>query len=145
RNVETGSGESMRQGQVGLRLQHETTAARADISIHALRRTLENPLPFAVIDLGRSAAGVRALYEHRLDNVALTAGLDAEAQSDDRRKFANEGGSPVGDPRRDQEDRVASVGPFVQARMSTGLLGFTLGARYDAVHFETIDRREGID
>lgn len=145
RNVETGSGESMRQAQVGLRLQHQTTAARADISIHALRRTLENPLPFAVIDIGRTAAGVRALYEHRLDSVTLTGGMDAEAQSDDRREFANEGGSAAGDPRRDQEDRVASLGPFAQARLNAGRFGVTLGARYDAVHFETVDRRAGID
>ncbi|MBR9988839.1 MAG: TonB-dependent receptor, partial [Gemmatimonadetes bacterium] len=47
--------------------------------------------------------------------------------------------------RRDQEDRVASIGPFAQARIETGRVGVMLGARYDAVRFETIDRRDGID
>ncbi|HEX2168060.1 MAG TPA: TonB-dependent receptor [Longimicrobiales bacterium] len=145
RNVATGSGESMRQAQIGVRLHHERSHSRTDISVHALRRSLENPLPFAVIDLGRTAGGVRALYEHGLGRVTVTAGVDAEAQSDDRLEFANEGGSPTGAPRRDQEDRVASIGPFAQARVSAGPAGVSLGARYDAVRFETIDRRADVD
>lgn len=145
RNVATGSGESMRQAQIGMRLQHERSGSRTDVSAHALRRTLENPLPFAVIDLARTAGGVRALYEHAFGAATLTGGVDVEAQSDDRREFANEAGTAVGPARRDQEDRVASIGPFAQARLDAGRLGATLGARYDAVHFETIDRREGID
>ncbi|MBR9990284.1 MAG: TonB-dependent receptor plug domain-containing protein, partial [Gemmatimonadetes bacterium] len=139
RNVDTGSGERTRQAQVGIRLQHERPDARADMSVHALTRSLENPLPFGVIDLGRTAGGLRALYERRLAITAVTAGLDIEAQRDDRREFANEGGQPSGAARRDQEDRVASIGPFAQARIETGRVGVMLGARYDAVRFETID------
>jgi iron complex outermembrane receptor protein len=141
RNVETGSGESMRQGQVGLRLQHAGTVSRTDVAAYVLRRTLENPLPFAFIDLGRTAGGIRALHERELGVAALTAGVDVEAQRDDRLEFANDAGDPTGEPRRDQEDRVASIGPFAQARVDLGRAGLTLGARYDAVHFETIDRR----
>lgn len=141
RNVVTGAGESMQQAQAGLRLQHSGADDRADISAYVLRRSLENPLPFAVIDLGRTAGGVRALYERTLGRAALTGGVDVEAQRDDRREFANEGGSPVGEPNRDQEDRVASVGPFAQARLDVGAFSLMLGARYDAVRFETEDRR----
>ena len=144
RNVETGSGESARQAQVGVRMQHQRANSHADVSVHALRRSLENPLPFAFIDLGRTAGGVRALYEHGLGSTTLTGGIDIEAQRDDRLEFANEGGSAVGAPRRDQQDRVASAGPFAQARMLFGRLGVTLGARYDAVHFESIDRRDDV-
>src|SRR5690606_29607366 len=108
---------------------------------YALRRSLENPLPFAVIDLGRTAGGVRALYERTVGWGTLTGGVDVEAQSDDRREFANEGGSAVGEPNRDQQDRVASAGPFAQARLDLGAFSLMLGARYDAVHFETDDRR----
>jgi len=142
RNVETGSGESMRQGQIGVRLQHAGRVSRTDVSAYVLRRTLENPLPFAVIDLGRTAGGIRALHERGFGAVAVIAGADVEAQRDDRLEFANVGGAPSGEPRRDQEDRVASIGPFAQARINLGPAGLTLGARYDAVHFETIDRRE---
>lgn len=142
RNVATGAGESMQQAQAGLRLQHTGARGRADVSAYALRRSLENPLPFAVIDLGRTAGGLRALYERAVGSVALTGGVDVEAQQDDRREFANEGGEPVGEPNRDQQDRVASVGPFVQAHIDAGRFSFMLGARYDAVHFETEDLRD---
>jgi iron complex outermembrane receptor protein len=131
----------MRQGQIGLRLQHAGESSRTDIAGYALRRTLENPLPFAVIDLGRTAGGLRALHERSFGTIALTAGVDVEAQRDDRLEFANDAGNPVGEPRRDQEDRVASIGPFVQARAALGRAGVTLGGRYDAVRFETTDRR----
>lgn len=141
RNVATGSGESMRQGQVGLRIQHSGTHGRSDVSLYALRRTLENPLPFAVIDLERTAGGVRAVHERHFSSAALTLGIDVEAQRDDRLEFENEGGRPAGAPRRDQQDRVASAGPFAQAHVDLGRVGLTAGARYDAVHFETIDRR----
>ena len=145
RNVETGAGESTRQAQAGLRLQHARDDTRADASVYVLARTLENPLPFAVIDLERTAGGVRGLYERRLRAVTVTGGVDAEAQRDYRMEFANEGGSPAGEPRRDQEDRVASIGPFAQIRHDIGRAGIMLGLRYDAVRFETIDRRTDVD
>ncbi|HEX6309205.1 MAG TPA: TonB-dependent receptor [Longimicrobiales bacterium] len=142
RNIDTGAGESARQAQLGVRLQHVADAAHTDVSAYALRRTLENPLPFAFIDLARWAGGVRAQHERQIDRFRVTAGLDAEAQSDDRLEFDNAGGEPSGTARRDQSDRVASIGPFLQARFDAGRFGLTLGARYDAVHFETTDRRD---
>jgi iron complex outermembrane receptor protein len=146
RNLETGAGESVQQAQAGVRLQHVRRSSRADVSVHALLRSLENPLPFGFIDLGRTAGGVRGLYEHGFGSATVTGGVDVEVQRDDRLEFANEGGRPTGAPRRDQEDRVGSVGPFAQVRVAAGRLGVTLGARYDAVHFETIDRRDsGVD
>src|SRR5690606_21906811 len=142
RNTQTRAGESVRQAQLGARLQRVTNASRTDVSAYALRRTLENPLPFAFIDLTRWAGGVRAQHERTLGAFTVVGGVDIEAQSDDRFEYENVGGSASGPPRRDQEDRVASVGPFVQTRAGTGALGFVVGARYDAVHFETTDRRD---
>ncbi|HEX6133912.1 MAG TPA: TonB-dependent receptor [Longimicrobiales bacterium] len=144
RNVDTGSGESAKQAQLGVNLQHAGRSARTDVSAYALRRTLENPLPFAFIDLARWAGGIRAQHERRLGAFGLTGGLDVEAQSDDRFEFDNAAGQPSGTARRDQNDRVASIGPFVQARLDAGRLGLTLGARYDAVRFETVDRRDTV-
>lgn len=144
RNVDTGSGEAVRQAQAGLRLLHTGERGRADVSIHGIHRTLENPLPFGFIDLERAAGGARALYERRFDgplDPVVTAGLDLEVQRDDRLEFANEGGEPVGEPRRDQADRVAGIGPFVQAALGGGAFRATVGARYDAIRFATRDRR----
>ncbi|HSJ08847.1 MAG TPA: TonB-dependent receptor [Longimicrobiales bacterium] len=136
RNVATHSGEATRQVQAGLRWTR-TGATRADATVYALVRSLENPLPFAFIELDRRAGGLRALVERG----AVTAGVDAEAQRDARREFENAGGAPAGAARRDQHDRVASIGPFAQVRTARGALGVSAGARYDAVHFAVDDLR----
>jgi iron complex outermembrane recepter protein len=144
RNVATGAGESTRQVQAGLRLVHSRVQRNADVSIYGVHRTLLNPLPFGVIDLERRAGGFRAQYEQALGTmrpVVLTAGLDAEVQSDERFEFANDAGRPIGEPRRDQRDRVASAGPFGQVGFTAGAAAITAGARYDRVRFETTDRR----
>jgi iron complex outermembrane receptor protein len=60
RNVATGAGESTRQVQAGTRLVHDGASVRSDVSVYALRRTLDNPLPFGYIELGRRAGGARA-------------------------------------------------------------------------------------
>jgi iron complex outermembrane recepter protein len=149
-NVRTGASETTRQAQLGARLQHRFTNGRADVSVHGVRRTLENPLPFGVIDLRRRAGGVRTLFEYGFaagtgrDAIrpTVTAGLDMEAQRDDRREYANQGGQPTGAARRDQQDRVTTVAPFAQLRLDRGPATLLTGARFDRVHFETVDRRD---
>jgi len=137
RNTATRSGEAVRQAQGGVRYVR-TGRTRADVTLYGLRRSLDNPLPFAFIELDRSAGGLRALVERG----AVTAGVDAEVQRDARRELENVNGRPAGEPRRDQHDRVAGIGPFAQLRMSRGALGFTAGARFDVVRFEVEDHRD---
>jgi iron complex outermembrane recepter protein len=143
-NVQTLSGEVTRQVQAGVSLTRHTGSGRGDVAVYGIRRSLDNALPFGFIVLDRAAAGVRALYEYGLPGriaPTFTAGVDVEMQRDDRREFANDAGTPVGVPRRDQEDRVTGVGPFVQVRADAGAFGITAGARYDAVRFDVRDRR----
>jgi iron complex outermembrane recepter protein len=143
-NARLQAGEATRQAQAGARLQRSTEAARTDVSVYLIRRSLLNPLPFGVIDLDRSAGGLRALHEHRLPlplAPVVTTGTDIELQRDDRKEFANVGGHPTGDPRRDQQDRVTGIGPFLQVRAGAGPAVLTGGVRYDAVRFEVRDRR----
>lgn len=139
RNVATRSGEAVRQVQGGVRWQRGGSV-RSDVAVHALRRTLENPLPFAYIELDRAAGGVRALVEASLrGGWALAGGIDAEVQQDERMEWANQGGRPTGAPRRDQQDRVAAVAPFAQLRIEHGALAAMAGARYDRVNFRVRD------
>jgi iron complex outermembrane recepter protein len=143
-NARLGAGEKTRQAQLGARLVRARGAARTDVSVYGVRRSLLNPLPFGVIDLGRDAGGLRAQHEQPLRlrwTPIVTMGADVELQRDDRREFANVAGQPSGPPRRDQEDRVSTIGPFVQLRGDAGALSLTAGARYDAVRFEVRDRR----
>jgi iron complex outermembrane receptor protein len=67
-------------------------------------------------------------------------GLDAEAQWDDRSRHANPYGE-LGEAELDQEERVTSVGVFVQDefRPLEGL-ELTAGFRYDWVEFELDDQ-----
>jgi iron complex outermembrane receptor protein len=140
RNVATRAGESATQTQLGVRALHRGHM-NADVSVYGLTRSLENPLPFAYIELDRRAGGLRAVLEHEFGTTVLSGGADAEVQRDERREFTNTDGAPTGTARRDQIDRVAGIAPFLQARARRGSIGVTLGARYDMFRFETEDLR----
>lgn len=136
RNVTTMAGEKSRQLQAGIRHQRRVGNNDVDIAAYGLTRTLDNPLPFAYITLDRRAGGLRAT----MGNERVSFGLDVETQRDDRGEFVNNGGAP-GVPRRDQTDRVFTVGPFVRAFLPIARrLRLTVGARYDRAQFEVEDR-----
>lgn len=135
------AGEATSQMQAGLRMVHRTASMTSDVAIYGARRSVDNPLPFAYIELGRRAGGLRASIERTIQKATVTAGVDAEVQRDDRMEFQNSAGVKTGAPRRDQLDGVTSVGPFLQIRTQHGALGLTTGARYDALKFESDDRR----
>lgn len=136
RNVATFAGEKSRQLQAGIRHQRTVGNNDADIAVYGLTRTLDNPLPFAYITLNREAAGIRAT----LGNERLSFGVDVETQRDERGEFVNNGGAP-GAQRRDQTDRVFTVGPFVRAFVPLARrVDLTAGVRYDRARFEVEDR-----
>jgi len=145
RNAETRSGEAARQIQGGVTWRRTGDAGAFSIATYALRRELENPLPFAFIALERWAGGVRAAFDRSLTagahEIALTGGIDTELQSDQRAEFNNSNGHPGSTRTRDQRDRVGSIGPFVQARIAlTSEVELTAGLRFDAVRFTTTDQ-----
>jgi iron complex outermembrane receptor protein len=71
----------------------------------------------------------------------LAVGADVETQSDERREFDNAMGAPGSMRRRDQTDRVTSLGPFAQASLAVSdRIDFTGGLRYDRVSFSTTDQ-----
>jgi iron complex outermembrane recepter protein len=146
RNVETGSGQTTRHYQGGLSLVGAVAGGRTEASVFGVRRIVENPLPFAVIDLKRSSGGVRLL--HLRDALlagrafSATVGFDAETQDDDRREYNNVGGAPGEQLRRDQRDHVASIAPFAELRWSVAAgTELTAGSRYDVVRFRTTDHQ----
>ena len=144
-NVRTRSGEATRQVQAGATLSRQTEDVRWDASLYGLVRDVENPLPFAWIDLERRAGGARFSMRRGLEMAGRetfwTIGGDVEAQRDLRREFANDGGAPGDDPRKDQVDGVRSVGPFVQAELPLSRqVELLAGLRFDAVRFRTDDR-----
>lgn len=144
-SVSSGAGEADLQAQAGVAYTRSFGHAQLQATIYGLNRTVDNALPFGVIDINRHAGGARgsiALAGQILRRDAeLTAGVDADAQRDARREFAAAGAGQRGAPTRDQLDRVASVGPFLQAQIGLAArLRLDAGVRYDAVRFTSDDR-----
>lgn len=142
----TAAGKSVRQWQAGLTVRREFSGGgEGSLTLFGLSRALRNPQTFAYIDLGRRAYGVRASVSRPVTwgglRQTLTAGVDAQAQRDDRANYGNDHGTPSGAATLDQREHVASVGPFVQTVVAvTPRLTATLGARDDQIRFRVHDR-----
>ncbi len=136
RNIATDAHERSRQLQLGVRHERQLGGAALTASVYGLTRTLHNPLPFAYIDLQRIAGGVRSTlaWPH------LLLGVDADALSDARAEYDNDGGRRGSLQSRDQTDRITSFGPFVRVSVDLARrLNFSGGLRYDRSHFEVAD------
>ena len=147
-----GWGEDATQGQGGVTLQHALGDG------HLIRttgwgqwRSVWNPIPFRIIDLGRKAGGARTEYsgEGRLGTVPVgwTTGVDFSYQHDDRMEFRN-AGVPAGGTRTRQGaqilaqlEEVFSAAPFAQVRFTfEERWHLTGGVRYDYYDFSATDR-----
>jgi iron complex outermembrane receptor protein len=149
RNVSTESGESHHQAQAGLSYSRAMPNGHwISARIYGLTREVNNPLPFAVIQLERFAGGggLQHINEWRPFGWEgrLTIGVDLDVQSDDRQNFENAAperpGKP-GDKTLDQDEHVTSLGIYLQNETALREdLELTLGVRYDRVRFEVEDR-----
>jgi iron complex outermembrane receptor protein len=137
-------GEESGQGQVGVTYRRRLSEAHL-ISVmgYGLFRTLENRIPFTLIELDRWAGGARVEYRFAPPGSrfsGLTAGLDLDQQSDGRveRPRDDEGLGPVA---LDQDERVTGLGLFALGGwLFTPTLELSISARYDRVRFEVDDR-----
>lgn len=143
RNVAQRTGEEGGQGQAGVWWRRGMGPGALEVSAYGLMRSIDNPIPNAVIDLDRRVGGVRAAWS--MDNGPLrwTAGGEAETQRDDRLNFANDAGER-GALTLDQRERVTSTSAFAQATASLPARVEVLGAlRYDRFRFAVRDRLVG--
>ncbi len=142
-NVLQNTSKEVFQGQVGALWTQPAGPGQMEIAAYGVRRTLDNPIPSAVIDLKRWAGGGRVLFRRAhqtgVGEVAWTTGVELDLQRDDRLNFDNDGGTRA-DLTLDQFERVRTIGGFANLLLITDG-GFTLtgGARYDQVHFEVDD------
>ncbi len=163
-----GATKQVRQLQSGATVDYDRPEfGRLLLTAYGLTRSLSNPIPGRIIELERSAGGLRSAFEPtRIGSLPIHAilGIDLEAQSDDRQEFAN-GGLPselvdaldaddvldqvvYGNRQLDQQERVFGIGPFYELQWTThGSVTFTTGGRYDRYRFEVDDRlaTDGID
>ena len=128
--VRQGASKKVRQTQGGISLRYaHGTEDVSQFVLYGIRRDLENPIPGRIVQLGRSAGGVRYVRSGRLHTLRYTAGIDAEWQRDQRDEFKNDG-LPEGDVGQmddarifdriqygerqlDQRETVRSIGPFL--------------------------------
>jgi iron complex outermembrane receptor protein len=137
-------GEESKQGQLGLTYRRWLGEAH-EVSLmgYGVFRTLDNRIPFTLIEIDRRVAGARA--EYRLAPLsgqlsALTVGVDFDHQHDDRLERARDDES-VGPVTLDQLELVTGLGLFVFGGWLFGTdLQLTASARYDLVQFEADDR-----
>lgn len=154
--VEQGAGERHAQGQAGVTVRHRPSGGPEwTATAWGLARDVWNPIPATIIDLSRRAAGLRvevrgaAGAADGTDGVTLrwVAGLDAALQDDARIEYENLGvrdgdDAVAGEARLDQEERVSSLGPFVQLVLEPApRWSLTVAGRYDLNDFAVTDRR----
>lgn len=141
-NVAQKTGKEVRQGQAGARWEGAAGSLGLDLAAWGIARSLENPIPPAIIDLDRRAGGLRGIVsspetQGRLD---WSAGAEVELQRDDRLNFENDGGRR-GARTLDQDEEVTGLGVFGQAALElTSRFRVTGGLRYDRVRFGVRDR-----
>ena len=135
-NVTQRAGEEAEQLLAGATWTGPAGPGLLEVMAWGTARTLDNPIPVAIIDLERRAGGARAVYGFD----ALVVGAELDAQRDDRRNFENEGGAR-GDRTLDQLERVRALGLFAHGRVPLGSrLAASAGLRYDRFRFAVDDR-----
>lgn len=144
-NVVQRTGETGRQGQVGIRWASATPIGSLEASLHALARVVDNPIPPRVIDLTRSAGGARVVLQRasawRGLSAGWSAGLESQIQRDKRRNFVNDSGRRAGLV-LDQTERVSALAPFARiwGESHGGRIALLSGIRHDRQRFRADDR-----
>jgi iron complex outermembrane recepter protein len=159
-SIRKGARKAVTQSQLGLTGRHSVGRAEIEASGYAGTRTLDNPLTFAVVDVGRTMSGgnLRATVpisllgaEHR-----LTAGTEVQRQNDLRLNFTNCNNVPPptattttcpvlgaerGSVTLNQREIVSSFGSYVRDEVDLGQrVTLTGSARTDAVRFRVKDK-----
>jgi iron complex outermembrane recepter protein len=133
------AGKDSRQGQAALSARAETALGSFSATAFGIARSLENPLPFAYIDVARLSGGTRLALERQDGPVRWTAGFDTGIQRDDRQNHANQAGTR-GALRLDQLETVSTAAGFGRATLQRGPLAVSAGLRHDRTRFAAEDR-----
>ena len=144
------TGKTLEQQQAGVRwIGPVGDALEADFSLYGVHRTINNPIPFDIIDLSRKGGGARASLGQTistgLGDLQWLVGGDYELQNDDRseieREFSTGVPAPGGQPILDQAEDVRSAGVFLQGTLELPGGAIVLaGLRYSNHEFTADDR-----
>lgn len=159
-NITRRSRKAVMQSQLALIASRGTSNRSLNGSVFVGARTLDNPLPFAIVDVSRRVAGGSLNGTWRTTRTAwplrFGVGADAQRQVDDRLNLENcttvlasaapttacpRPGTERGSLRLNQQERVGGLGGFarVEAEAPKRVLA-SAALRYDRVSFAVRDR-----
>jgi iron complex outermembrane receptor protein len=159
-SIRKGARKAVTQSQLGMTARRMGARAEIEASAYAATRSLDNPLAFAIVDVGRATSGgsVRATLPFSLLGAGqrLTLGTELQLQNDLRRNFTNCNNIPRptaptatcpdtrverGTLTLDQREIVSSFGSYIRDELRLGeRYILTASARADAVRFRVKDR-----
>ena len=159
-NITRRSRKAVVQSQLSLLAEREIAGGTIRGALFTGNRTLDNPLPFAMVAVDRRVAGGNVHGSWRTTRlpwpVRIGAGLDAQQQLDERYNYENcaavsptappttlcpRPGTERGATRLDQQERAANVGAYGRLEVEAPHGVFVSGAmRHDRVRFRVRDR-----
>ncbi len=151
--------KATRQIQVGLSAMRPVGTGEVAASVFEGARSLDNPLTFAIVEVGRHTYGASAHFIRDAQVLGITnrfvVGTDLQSQNDLRRNFATCADTiPLAQPTAtcptitgergivtlDQRELVSSAGIYAKDDISLGVFSVSAGVRSDNVRFEVKDR-----
>ena len=144
RYVESRSGKSTTQAQLAATLSAAVGGGEFTATAYGVGRRLDNPLPFAYIDVDRRAGGTRLAFEREDGVLRWTLGADAAVQRDDRTNSPNIAGEPGTSRSLDQLETVTQLAAFARLRLDLSRFAAGLAVegtlRGDRIRFDAEDR-----
>jgi len=159
-NITKRSRKAVQHSQVALLVSRSGVAHDVAATVFTSRRSLDNPLPFAIVSVERSVVGGSLRGGVRTARlgwpVRLTAGGDAQQQGDDRANFENCADVAIAAPastrcptiaaergayRLNQREEVSGVGAYARVEVEAPHHVFaSVAVRGDRVAFRARDR-----
>lgn len=145
-NVRLDAGEEVRQGRIGLVLDHRGSITDVQAYAYALQRDFENRLPVpaaqgaGIVHFDRFSPGAGLRMQRRVTVLGftqeLTLGSDLQYQDDDRARFANIDGER-GRLLLRQRERVTATGVYGRDSVALGDRAEVFaGVRFDVFRFD---------
>lgn len=132
------TGERATAAQLGARWKAGLGPARLELAAWGRSRSVDNPIPSAIITIDRGLGGARATLHSGGGPVFWLLGGEAAVQSDLRRNYANDAGQR-GALTLDQRERVRSASAFGRIYAGLGPVGLLAGVRYEDDAFRAQD------
>ena len=133
-----GAGKQINQGQFGVSFSNTSSLGFLKATAYGTFRNLNNPLPFAIIDLNRLAAGSRITLQKDFNNISFNFGVESKLQYDDRKEFEPDDSrsDKRGSIDLDQIEKVYNYAGFITSTYSLGELNLLGSIRYDWIQFQ---------